>query len=269
MEIEDFNTCFPAKIKSYNPVEQTCTVMVSVEDYYTGINFSYRKQEAPLLVDVPVHVLQGGGWSLTVPIKEGDNCLVVYAQKGYDHWLYSGLQETGLIDGRPTSEHYREFSIRDALCIVGFNPIPSAIPNYNPDDMEIRNADLSQRITLKKSGSIEVHTTMDVIVTAENVTSTSKTATVTAPKTKIIADETVEVLSPLTTFSGNIKVGGSILMGGAKKGSVCELNGTLKMNGDMESTGGATFASDVTASGKSVSTHTHKDAEGRPTSAPE
>lgn len=268
MNIEDINTCFPAKIKSFDPVNQTCTVVVSVEDYYTGINFSYVKQEAPLLVDVPVHIVQGGGWSLTCPIKEGDNCLVVYAQKGYDHWLYSDLQETGLVDGRPTAEHYREFNIRDALCIVGFNPIPKAIPNYNPVDMELRNTDLNQRITFKESGNIEIHTTKDVNVTAANVTSVSDTATVTAPKTKIIADESVEVQSPLTTFSGSIKVGGSISMGGAKKGSVCELNGLLKMNGDMESTGGATFASDVIAAGKSVAKHKHNDAEGRPTSPP-
>lgn len=261
MNIEDINTCYPAKIKSFDPVTQTCTVIVSVEDYYTGINFSFKKQAAPLLVDVPVHIVQGGGWSLTVPIKEGDNCLIVYAQKGYDHWLYSDLQETGLVDGRPTAEHYREFSIRDALCIVGFNPIPKAIPNYNPTDLEIRNADLNQRITLKEGGNIEIFTTKDVEVTAAN-------ATVTAPNTKIVAD-LVDVQSPMTKFSGNVMVGGSISMGGSFKGSVCELNGLLKINGQTVSTGAAEFSGDVTAAGISVSKHKHIDAEGRPTSQPQ
>ena len=163
MDVEDINTCYPGKIISFDGETQTCTCQIQVEDYYSGIEYSYLKQEAPVLVDVPVYVPQAGGWMLTFPVKEGDDCLVLYAQKGYDHWS-------------------------------------------------------------SFSGNV--------------------------------------------TVGGNLTVAGGISMGGARKGSTCTLNGSLVMNGDSTFNGGATFSKDVTAEGKSVSKHTHIDAEGRPTQPP-
>lgn len=273
MDVEDINTCYPGKIISFDGETQTCTCQIQVEDYYSGIEYSYLKQEAPVLVDVPVYVPQAGGWMLTFPVKEGDDCLVLYAQKGYDHWLYSGASETGLVDGLPPAEHYREFSLRDAICIVGLRPIPRAIPNYNTEDAELRNEGLTHRITMKANGDIELHTDTDIHVTAQNVNVKATTANVEAPAVNVKTDK-LDVTSPLSSFSGNVTVGGNltvaggISMGGARKGSTCTLNGSLVMNGDSTFNGGATFSKDVTAEGKSVSKHTHIDAEGRPTQPP-
>lgn len=254
MDFEDINTCYPAKIVSYDPATQMATCKIQVEDYYVGIGYSYRKQEAPLLVDVPVMIPQAGGWMLTFPVKEGDDCLVLYAQKGYDQWLYSGASETGLIGGRPTAEHYRAYDNRDAICIVGLRPVPRAIPNYNPDDMELRNESLTHRMTFKANGDIEVHTDTDVNITAQNTT-------ITSPNVKVKSD-LVTVDAPMTKFTGSIQVGGNIGMGGAGRSNVCMLDGLIKV------TGTGTFDGEVTAKGKTVSAHTHTDAEGRPTSTP-
>lgn len=262
MDVVDINTCYPAKIESYDPVTQMATCRIQVEDYYTGLDYSFRKQDASLLIDVPVMIPQAGGWMLTFPIKAGDDCLVLFAQKGYDHWLYSGASETGLLGGRPTPEHYREFDLRDAICIVGIRPIPRAIPNYNPEDCELRNEGLTHRLTLKANGDIEMHTDTDIKVTANKVSVDAKAeVTVKAPSVKVDTDM-LEVKSPMSKFSGSITVGGGISMGGGARNNVCDIKGIMRV------TGTGTFQGDVTAMGKSVATHTHTGNQGAPTSPP-
>ncbi|MFW8450019.1 Gp138 family membrane-puncturing spike protein, partial [Klebsiella pneumoniae] len=48
----------------------------------------------PLLVDVPVVFPRGGGCTLTFPVKPGDECLVIFADRCIDFWWQSGgIQE--------------------------------------------------------------------------------------------------------------------------------------------------------------------------------
>ncbi|MDR8345712.1 hypothetical protein FPK41_22485, partial [Acinetobacter baumannii] len=64
----------------------------------------------PLLVDVPVVFPRGGGCTLTFPVKPGDECLVIFADRCIDFWWQSGgIQE-------PVDERMHDFS--DAFCIV-------------------------------------------------------------------------------------------------------------------------------------------------------
>lgn len=198
MELSEVNTCYPAKIVSYDPVTQLARCKLQVEDYYTSYLTTYAKQEA-LLVDVPVMTMQAGGFMVTFPVKAGDDCLVLFAQKGYDHWLYSGSSETGLLDGTPTPEHYRAFSLMDGICIVGLRPITRAIPNYNPNDAEFRNESNSQKIVLREDGNID-------ILTSANVNITCGTANVKA--------DLVNINAPTTKLTGNLEVSGTGKFGG-------------------------------------------------------
>ena len=194
-DIYKLNTCYPATIISFDPAKQVATCKLAIESYYTGIDYSYKKLDAVDLVDVPVQFPQGGGWDITFPVKPNDPCLVMFSQRGYDHWLYEGKLETGIDeDGNPASEHYRCFSPRDAICILGIRPIPNAIPQFQSEDMDIRNEARTQRITLKANGDIEVATTANVIVNAS-------TATVTASSTTINGD---------VAINGNVSLNGSM-----------------------------------------------------------
>jgi len=250
MDIYDVNTCYPAKVISFDPVTQTISCKVSVEDYYTDLSYDYTKQPAPVLTDVPVVLQQGGGWDITFPIKPDDDCLLLFAQKGYDHWLYDDLQESGMVDGIPASDQYRHFDIRDAVAIVGLRPIPRAIKNYNNDGMELRNEARTQRITFNSNGTIDVSTTADVNVHCVNASvSASKTALITTP------DMTID--SPITKLTGNLSVAGSLnVAGGGAKASESVITGNFKLNGNMTATGTLT-GSDCIGGGKKLKSHTH------------
>lgn len=172
IEPAKIRTCYPGRIVSFDPVTQIAKVRVARERYVNNLESMYIKAESPILVDVPVHFPQGGGYSLTFPIAPDDDCLVMFAERGYSHWLYKGLMEIGAYaSGVPKSDFYRKFDVSDSFALVGFNPIPLAIPDFQPASVELRNADRSQRVTLIPSGLIEVRTptTVDVVAPTVNI----------------------------------------------------------------------------------------------------
>lgn len=183
------NTSYPAKIVSFDPSDQTATIRICIERVYDGVGGRNQLVEFPLIDKVPIHFPQCGGWSMTFPIKVGDDCLAIFAQHGYDHWLYEGKTEAGtrtLDDVEyPMPQHLRDNAISDALAIVGFNPVVDAISAFNSSSPEWRNASRSQRITLNANNDIEIFTPSNVIIT-----------------------------TPMTTINGDVKVNGTVGISG-------------------------------------------------------
>ncbi len=188
---------YPGTIKSFDVATQLATVEMAREQFFNGFKVLYEQQDFPILKDVPVHFPQCGGYSLTFPIKVGDSCLLLFCDMGYDHWLYDNQTKIGKFDeGCPKPEYFRRFSVNDALCIVGFNPIPKAIPNFSATDVELRDDSRGQRITLKPTGVIEVLSQTELDLTT--------------PTVKVVASSAVEVTAPTTTINGDLIVNGKI-----------------------------------------------------------
>ena len=66
-------------IRSFDPDAVTCTVEVALR----GIVGDGSTELKPL-VDVPVIFPRGGGCTLTFPVKEGDECLLIFADRCID-----------------------------------------------------------------------------------------------------------------------------------------------------------------------------------------
>lgn len=166
-------TSYPGKIVSFDPATQVARVQVARERYVDNLEGLNIKQNSPILVDVPVHFPQGGGYSLTFPIAPNDNCLVMFAERGYSHWLYKAMMEIGTFaSGIPKSDFYRRYDVNDSFALVGFNPIPAAIPDFQAGSVELRNAARTQRVTLIPGGLMEVRTEniVDVVAPTINIT---------------------------------------------------------------------------------------------------
>lgn len=150
-------THYPGKIIEFNPATQLAKVKVMREQYTNTLYTLYEEYEFPILQDVPVQFPQGGDYYLTFPVTAGDNCLLDFCDKGISHWLYDGAEKIGTYSsGVPKAEYFRTYNINDAVAMVGYNPVPQAIPSFNATSPELRNKDRSQRITLLASGKVEV-----------------------------------------------------------------------------------------------------------------
>lgn len=164
-------TSYPGKIIEFDPVKQVAKVEIAREQYHNSLDSLYEEYDFPILQDVPVQFPSGGGYSLTFPVNAGDNCLLMFCDKGYSHWLYGGKNKIGKFSsGLPKNEYFRRYNINDAVALVGYNPIPEAITSFNSTSPELRNSDRTQRVTLVSDGNIEVVAVSNLHITAPTST---------------------------------------------------------------------------------------------------
>ncbi|MEP8723501.1 Gp138 family membrane-puncturing spike protein, partial [Enterobacter kobei] len=97
----------------------------------------------PLLVDVPVIFPRGGGCTLTFPVKAGDECLVIFADRCIDFWWQNGgVQE-------PVDDRVHDLS--DAFCIVGPQSQAQKISGISTSAVELRSDDGGTKLSLNPS----------------------------------------------------------------------------------------------------------------------
>ena len=85
----DLRVAAPGIVQSVDYARQTCSVQLAIRE---KLNFDGNQEwtEIPELPDVPFFVYSGGGYSITLPIKQGDECLVVFGDNCIDAWWQSG-----------------------------------------------------------------------------------------------------------------------------------------------------------------------------------
>jgi len=132
----------PGIIVSFNASDQTVNVKPSLAD---NVNIGGQTQLVfpPIISDVPVAIPRGGNFAVTLPIKPGDNCILVFADSCIDGFWQSG-KETAPAE-------YRQHDLSDAMAIVGISA-GGAISGYNPDALEIRSLQGEATITVNDRG---------------------------------------------------------------------------------------------------------------------
>ena len=220
------------RIRTYDKTTQTGTVLVSAEIVYNDATTLQGVTDKLLeLDDVPIHTPSGGGWAMTMPISEGDTCLIFFSQVGYDHWLYEDKDRAGSIAGNPKPWLKRKFHHDDGLAIVGFNTIPRAITDYTLDGSQWRNKDATQHIHLKEDLSIEITSPTSLTVNAPSVTVNCDTA-------DVIASASTTIDTPITTITGDTQIDGALNVDGI-------ITGQLNISAGMNVTAGGGLAAGV------------------------
>lgn len=127
----------------------------------------------PLLVDVPVFQLYGGTAFVSMPVKAGDTCVVLFNDRDIDNWFMSGATV------EPNSSRMHDLS--DGMAIVGFRSL--AKPPALTDQSALMLSNSGALIKLKDSGDFEIGSNAHAhvnsngaLVVISNDTGTLKTA---------------------------------------------------------------------------------------------
>lgn len=216
MEFTQMNTSYPARIVKFFPATQTATIQVAIEAYVSTVETMYEKMTYANVPDVPVHFPQCGKYAITFPIEVGDDCLAVFTQRGFEHWLYDAAMEAGLNPaGKPSPSHMRIYSRNDAMVFVGFNPIPKAITSFSPENLEIRSKDMTQFISIRPSGDMEVTTPANITINATSVVVNASTAEINADTTTVNGKF---IVNGDSTMNGNVAISGGLSVPNASAG---------------------------------------------------
>ncbi|WP_419877664.1 Gp138 family membrane-puncturing spike protein [Brevibacillus centrosporus] len=139
--------CVPGIIQEFDPTSQTATVKVAIREQVRQENLEYKWTEIPQLLDVPVVFPRGGGYVLTFPVKQGDECLVIFSDMCIDAWFSLG--------GIQNQIEKRRHDLSDAIAIPGLWSQPKVLKDYSTKHVELRSEDRSQFIRIKE-GAIDL-----------------------------------------------------------------------------------------------------------------
>lgn len=100
----------PGIVQAFDPRTQTVTVQPAIRERVIRGN-RQQDMDIPLLVDVPVVMPRGGGYSLVFAPQKGDECLIVFSDLCIDSWWQSG--------GVQNQAEVRRHDLSDAFAILG------------------------------------------------------------------------------------------------------------------------------------------------------
>lgn len=177
-------TALPCIVTKVNFATMTLECQPAIQGTVTDENNVTVNINLPVLVDVPIVFPSAGGFTITFPLKAGDEVLVVIASRCIDAWWQLGCPLDA--NGRPTTQvalETRMHDLSDGFAIPGPKSQPNVIPSISSTGLQIRN----------DAGTTYMELTAD-------------------GKIKFSADTDIE-------FTGNLKVTGNILATGEVTGN--------------------------------------------------
>lgn len=162
-----------AKVESFNPESQTCTAKISYQKTFYETSSTGQKLKKfvdyPLLIDVPVIVIRGGTGALTMPIKKGDDCLILFNDRDLDNW-FAGQNSGGVASPRL-------HSLADGIALVGLSSTSSKIESYDSERVILSNGNtkLALGVKIKLSNNADDLKTIlnDLITAIKSITTTN------------------------------------------------------------------------------------------------
>jgi hypothetical protein len=126
-------TALPAIIESFNAAKQTCTATCTVQAQVTDKAGAKSWVTLPKLVDVPVHFPSGGGYTMTFPVAQGDEALIVFSSRCIDNWwLAGGVRSQADLRMHDLSDGFAFVGIRSQVRLLAGGVKPSA--QFRSDD---------------------------------------------------------------------------------------------------------------------------------------
>lgn len=177
------------KIVSFNSSKQSANV--SIEDY-------------PQLSGVPVHFPKGADFSIQFPVKEGDDCIVLFCDTDLDNWV----EGKGYIPAFSGDVH----GLNGAVALVGISNSATKIDDYSTNGLKIKYKDTY----------VDLQDTQTEIKCGENnvkIDSTGITLTVGAT--------ILQVSSLGVNITGNLVVSGTIGAASISAGGVSMADGDI------------------------------------------
>ncbi len=254
-------TAMPGIVQSFDPKAMTVTVQPAVKGEFLDERGKAKAVDLPLLQDVPVCFPCGGGFTLTHPIKEGDEALVVFGSRCIDGWW-----QNGDIGGRPDE---RMHDLSDGFAIVGPHSQPRVLdPEVDKDNVQLRTDDGEAHITMMPDYTIRLQNPeARVKISPEGeILAENNEASVTltpAGVAHVVGEQRIILDTPLLEF----RIGQWIMTGRGQGRPRAEIEADILHRGEYDQIGNYTQDGSHTSTGDQIAgdvsqiRHTHRDVE--------
>ena len=150
----NIRSCTVGIVESYDPDAGTAVVQPAIREYNRTPDGGIQSQTLPMLTDVPIMYLHAGPFTITYPVKKGDEVLLLFGDRCFDAWHQSG--------GIQEQVESRLHDLSNAFAIPGLFSKTTMIKNADPDNLHIRHND--------GDCYIEITPSKDMTIKAKNLT---------------------------------------------------------------------------------------------------
>lgn len=154
--------CRPGIIKEFDPATNLAVVRPAIQAKVTPREGQPQYITFPTIIRVPVVIpyAQKAGLCITVPIRKGDECLLVFSDRMIDNFVKTGgIVKPECCGGDNKTSEPRQHDLTDAICIPGFISQPFKIPEWNTNAIEIRNRERTCFFSMNENRDITISTT--------------------------------------------------------------------------------------------------------------
>lgn len=134
-------TALPGILQSFDAEKMTAVVQPAIKGIFRKKDGSETVVTLPQCLDVPVQFIGGGGFTLTFPMKEGDEGLLVFSSRCIDAWWQSG--------GIQPQAEIRLHDLSDGFFLPGTRSVPRVLENFSTDNAELRADNGDVKIVLQ------------------------------------------------------------------------------------------------------------------------
>lgn len=146
---------------------QTVTAQIAIQERVRPASGPAQWLDVPAIVNVPVILPRGGGFGITLPLKKGDEGLLVFCDTCFDLWWLHGqnnappAQNNPPLPGPSPSGSQRQLEVRrhyvhDCGFWPGMWSQPNVLPNYSGDSLQIRTDDGATTVIDVATGGVAI-----------------------------------------------------------------------------------------------------------------
>lgn len=168
-----YNAHAIATIQAFDSAKQTVRATINYQRTYFRQGPNNENEPFlvpyPILIDCPAIVLFGGSFSLKMPIKVGDTCLILFNDRDMDKWFSSGDTNQGVATPRL-------HSISDGIALVGLNSLAKVIEGFEENKVVLGDGVTDLKLGEDKAGlyasdvMIEANADSNKVKLANNLT---------------------------------------------------------------------------------------------------
>jgi len=150
----------PAIIQEFDAEKQVATVQIAIREIVRTTTGPKTLAIAPIY-NVPVVFPRGGGFVLTMPLKAGDECLLVFSDNCFDLWWARG--------GVQDQFERRRHDLTDCFAVPGPWSQQRLVVGYATDATQLRSEDGAAVIEITATGDINITSPGTIRITGSNV----------------------------------------------------------------------------------------------------
>lgn len=139
-------TALPAIVEAFDDAAITVSAQPTIQVQVRNPSGVWDNVTMPLCVNCPVKFLWSSVGGYTIPVKQGDEGLLVFASRCVDGWWQSG--------GIQPQPEFRMHDLSDGFFLPGVQSQPNKITNFNNDYPEMRTVDGTVKFSMVPGGFV-------------------------------------------------------------------------------------------------------------------